>query len=127
MITILIKLIIGFLAGVISSMGLGGGSVLILYLVLFTTTPQLESQGINLIFSIPIAVFSIYIHRKNGLVSPDKTTCKISALGIVGAALGVYATTFIDATILTKLFAVFLLFIGLKDLFKKRKVEDTSK
>ena len=46
----IVPIIAGFLSGLIGSMGFGGGGVLIIYLVIFTNTPQIVAQGINLIF-----------------------------------------------------------------------------
>ena len=43
-------LLAGLFSGIIGAMGLGGGAVLIIYLSVFTDMPQLEAQGINLIF-----------------------------------------------------------------------------
>ena len=47
-----IPIIAGFLSGLIGSMGFGGGGVLIIYLVVFANIPQLQAQGINLIFFV---------------------------------------------------------------------------
>ena len=38
-------LLAGLFSGIIGAMGLGGGAVLVMYLSLFTDTPQLKSQG----------------------------------------------------------------------------------
>ena len=45
-----------FLTGILASLGLGGGMILILYLTIFAGMAQFEAQGINLIFFIPIAL-----------------------------------------------------------------------
>ena len=52
----------GLLSGIIGAMGLGGGAVLIIYLSVFTDMPQLKSQGINLLFFIPIAAAAIAVY-----------------------------------------------------------------
>lgn len=57
-------LLAGLLSGIIGSMGLGGGAVLIIYLSLFTETEQLRSQGINLLFFIPIALIAVIIYAE---------------------------------------------------------------
>ena len=57
-----IKAIASFLAGLVGSMGFGGGGVLIIYLVIFSNMPQIKSQGINLAFFIPCAVISTVIY-----------------------------------------------------------------
>lgn len=62
---LLVTLIVSFLTGVMASLGLGGGMVLILYLTLIAGTGQLEAQGINLFFFLPIAAVSLFFHTKN--------------------------------------------------------------
>ena len=57
-----VPIIAGFLSGLIGSMGFGGGGVLIIYLVLFTNTPQITAQGTNLIFFIPCATLATVIY-----------------------------------------------------------------
>ena len=54
--------IAGFFSGLIGSMGLGGGAVLLIYLTVFQHTPQFKAQGMNLIFFIPIAVLAVIIY-----------------------------------------------------------------
>ena len=44
-----VKSIVGFIAAVISAMGMGGGGILLIYLSAITNTPQLKAQGINLL------------------------------------------------------------------------------
>ena len=43
----MMSFVAGILSGIIASMGLGGGAVLLLYLVYLKETPQLTAQGIN--------------------------------------------------------------------------------
>ena len=57
-----IPIIAGFLSGLIGSMGFGGGGVLIIYLVVFANIPQLQAQGINLIFFVPCAILATIIY-----------------------------------------------------------------
>lgn len=124
---ILLRIVIGVLAGILSSMGLGAGTVLILYLMLFTDTQQIVAQGMNLLFFIPIASLSIYLHVKNKLIEEKKTSFKISSIGVIGALGGCFAATSLEGNYLTKAFAVFLLCIGLKDLFAKRETQPCPK
>lgn len=62
----IVTVIAGFLSGVIASMGMGGGAVLLIYLVVFAGAEQLAAQGINLAFFIPIGILSIIIYAKKG-------------------------------------------------------------
>lgn len=113
-------LLAGLFSGVIASMGMGGGAVLLIYLNLFTDTPVLAAQGINLIFFIPTAVFSLFIYIKNRAIK-WKTVLPIAALGLLGSGLGLFLTRLIDAPLLSKIFGGFLIIIALKEFFTKDK------
>lgn len=122
----MIEAVVGFLTGVIASMGLGGGFILVVWLTVFAEVEQKAAQGINLLFFLPIAFISLIIHIKNGLV--NKMLVKKLALGgILGAVIGTFGAMWIDNTLLRKLFAVFLLIFGLKELFARNPEKNTDK
>ena len=110
----------GILSGMAGSMGLGGGTVLLLYLTLFAGVDQLTAQGINLIFFLPIAVLALVLHGRNGLIA-WKDAIAIALLGLAGAAAGTILSGWIDGAVLQKIFGVGLLFIGFRELFPKVK------
>lgn len=112
--------IAAFLTGIFASLGVGGGMILILYLTVFAGFDQLSAQGINLIYFIPIAVLSVIIHSKNRLIEWRKI---IPALitGVIFAAAGTFAAERIGSPALKKIFAVFILLIGVKELLCKPK------
>ena len=62
------SIVISILAGAAGAMGIGGGSVFLLYLTAFAGLDQMKAQGINLVFFIPIAVIALVIHCRNHLV-----------------------------------------------------------
>ncbi len=110
------NIIVGLLSGVAASMGLGGGFVLLIYLSVFTNTNQAIAQGVNILFFLPIALLSVCIHLKNKLIDV-KTVIKYSITGLIGAAAGSLLSVYLDTEILRKLFAIFLIIIGLRELF----------
>lgn len=107
--------IAAFITGLLASLGVGGGMVLIIWMTAVLGTSQLEAQGINLIFFLPIALLSVIMHRKNGLIDLKKLLPAI-VTGVVTAALGAYAAHAIGSPLLKKIFAVFILAIGIKEL-----------
>lgn len=111
--------IVALLSGIIASMGLGGGTVLIIYLALFTSLSQIQCQGINLIFFIPIALLAVIIHSKNKLIEWKKIVPAIIT-GTIGVFIGSFLAFSINPQYLKKAFAVFILFIGIKELFTKK-------
>ncbi|MEA4973915.1 hypothetical protein SDC9_64203 [bioreactor metagenome] len=109
---------IGFLSGIISGMGIGGGTILIPALVMLTDMSQQSLQGINLIYFIPTAVIALITHLKNNNV--EKSVVKpIVLYGIFGAIVGSFAAVAIDSEILRKIFAVFLVVMGICELRKR--------
>lgn len=116
----LIDSLAGFSSGFIGALGLGGGGVLLLYLSLFLGIEQLTAQGINLIFFIPIALMSVFKHKKSGLID-KKIVIKFALLGFLGAVAGFMLANFLSGDILRKIFGGFLIILGLFSLFEKKK------
>ena len=113
-------LLIGFAAALLGALGLGGGSVLLLYLTVIAGMPQLQSQGINLIFFLPAAAISVAVYWKNHLI--DFRTVLLAALcGLAGVGLGWLLSGIVEERLLSKLFALLLLVIGAIELFGKSK------
>lgn len=108
------------LAGVAAAMGVGGGAVLLLYLTAFAGMNQLMAQGVNLIFFVPIAVIAVCIHAKSRLIN-YKSAAICIAFGFVGVFGGMWLTTMVSENILRKLFALLLLYMGVRELLAKDK------
>lgn len=63
----------GTATGILSAFGVGGGTLLLIYLSVFTGIPQQKAQGINLLYFLPASLASLPSHFKNGFV--DRTAC----------------------------------------------------
>ncbi|MCM1522891.1 MAG: sulfite exporter TauE/SafE family protein [Ruminococcus sp.] len=113
--TELLTWIAAFVTGLLASMGVGGGMILIIWYTAVLGADQLEAQGINLLFFLPIALLSVIMHRKNGLID-IKTMLPAMLTGAAGAAAGSLAAQYIGSDILKKIFALFILFIGIKEI-----------
>ena len=110
----------GIVAGIAGAMGLGGGSVLLLYLTLFAGVPQMQAQGINLIFFIPNAIIALILHSRSGLVAwREALTCASS--GLVGAFIGFSLADRIDSDALGIIFGIFMLVLGIRELFFRKQ------
>lgn len=124
----MIEIIAGFLSGIIGSMGLGGGAVLLIYLSLFKNTDQLAAQGINLLFFIPIGLLSVIIFAIKKQIK-WKTVLFLSASGLVGAAVGVWLSGFIGSDVISKIFGGVLVLaggFGIINALKKKKTENND-
>lgn len=114
---------VGFLTGVLASMGLGGGFILVVWLTLVQGVPQRAAQGINVLFFLPIAFIALVLHLRGGLV--DKALAKrLIPWGIVGAVIGTFAAQALPNGLLRRLYALFLLAFGLRELFAKGERDD---
>lgn len=110
--------IIGLLSGIISGMGIGGGTILIPSLVFFSGLKQQEAQGLNLMVFIPVATVALIVHFKEKNIE-FKYAKWIIIGGVIGAIVGSIFALKINSTRLKKYFGVFLLFVGIYELFKK--------
>lgn len=111
--------IVSFFGAALSALGTGGGGILLIYLTAYTGLDQLSAQGINLVFFIPIAVTALVIHMKNKLVK-WKIVLPSVLLGLPGVFLGAWLANYLGSDVLRKIFAAFLLVIGLRELFSKK-------
>lgn len=121
----MINAIVGFLSGVIASMGLGGGFVLLIWLTLFEGIAQRTAQGINLLFFLPVAVLSVIMHLRAGLINKKLVLSMIPG-GILGAILGTLGSQVLGNDLLRKLYAIFLLAFGLRELFAKPQQKSSA-
>ncbi len=111
-----------FLSAVCAALGLGGGTVLMLYLTLFTSLAQPQAQGINLLVFLPVALLSLWFHQKNGLIH-WKTVGFCILAGLPGVAVGCFLSGWMDVALLRKAFGIFILLMGIRELltFRQKK------
>lgn len=104
-------IILGFLAG----LGVGGGSLLILWLTLVIHMDPIIARTINLMFFIT-AAGSVSIFRLRKGVVPWKEILPAIVFGCTGAALFSLIGRIIDQNILRKFFGCLLLITGVREL-----------
>ena len=113
----LIAALAGAVTGVLSGFGVGGGSLLLIYMTNFAALPQNLAQGINLVYFLPTAATALPAHFKNGYVAREALLPAICA-GLACSALTAWAATALDVELLRKCFGGFLLAVGLRELFR---------
>lgn len=118
-------LLAGTAAGVLSGFGVGGGTLLLLYLTTFAGVEQHLAQGINLLYFLPTAGAALPAHFKNGYVEKAALAPAILA-GLAGTALAAWAATSMDTDLLRRCFGAFLLVIGLRELFRETPADERS-
>lgn len=106
----------GMLSGIISGMGIGGGTILIPALTIIFNMPQKTAQSINLIYFVPTAVIALKTHIKNKRV--DTGVAKgIVLFGLIGAVIGSFVALGLDNSMLKRLFGIFLLLMGIREIY----------
>ncbi len=120
---ILILIVIGLLAGILSgSLGIGGGIVVIPAMIYIMKYSQQEAQGISLIFLLPpLGVLAVYNYYKNGFI--DASSFKVAGVLMVAFFVGTYFGSSwmknISGATLKKIFAILMFVASLKMFFGK--------
>ncbi len=115
-----IMLLVGSVLGFLAGLGVGGGSLLILWLTLVLDMPHSAARTINLLFFIPAAVISSLFRWKQGTLNLKKVLPAIIC-GCISAAIFSAVSKHIDISMLKKLFGVLLLATGLRELFYRER------
>ena len=110
----------GLITGILSGFGVGGGTLLLVYMTVVAGLDQHLAQGINLLYFLPAGLLALPNHIKNGYIETRALLPAIGA-GLVCAGAAAWAATAIDTGVLKKWFGVFLVLIGLWELVGKRK------
>lgn len=118
----IILILTGVVSGIISGMGIGGGTVLIPALTIFLDIEQKTAQSINLIYFIPTALMALTNHIKNKRIE-KQNLWKLIIFGIAGAVIGSLAAGCVSSEILRKCFGGFLCVMGGLEIFKGIKTK----
>lgn len=110
----------GAATGVLSGFGIGGGTLLLIYLTAFSGIDQHLAQGINLLYFLPTAATALPSHIKNGYID-KKTALPAIGAGLMGTATAAWAATTLDVELLRRFFGVYLLYIGVRELLRKKE------
>src|SRR5210317_1372209 len=119
--TIIILIIIGLAAGILSGLvGVGGGIIMVPLFVLFLGLTQHNAQGLSLAVMLPPVTFlAVYNYHKAGGGIDWKVAIIVSILFIIGGFLGSKIALQIDQRMLRKIFGVMMLIVAVKLIFSK--------
>ena len=101
----------GFSAGILSGMGMGGGTVLIPILTLLMGVSQRGAQGVNMLAFLPGAILAILLHRKKGRIA-FQAALPLLLGGTVGAVGGAFLSTLLTGHWLRRGFGIFLVILA---------------
>lgn len=116
---ILLLILIGLITGVMSGfLGIGGAVVVVPALVIIFGFSQHMAQGTSLVFLLaPIGIFGVINYYKAGYVN-IKFAIIIAIAFMIGAYFGSKIAINVSENILKKVFAIFIILIGIKLFFK---------
>lgn len=113
--TLPVALIAGTVLGFLAGLGIGGGSLLILWLTMVLNMDAMAARSINLLFFIPSAAVVCVLRLRQGNLK-IRPLLPAALAGCAAAALFSWISTAVDTQILKKLFGLVLLFAGLREL-----------
>lgn len=114
----LLSALAGLVCGVLSGYGLGGGSLLLIYMTHLAGLEQAAAQGVNLIYFLPASAAALVSHVKNRLVDLG-TVLTIALPGMAAAVLSALAASAVGSSLLRRLFGIFCIASGVKMFIRK--------
>ncbi len=115
-----VAVLAGAVLGFLSGLGIGGGSLLMLWLTLAVGLPAATARCINLLFFIPAALCACFFRWKQGRLPLKKLWLPIM-LGCAAAAAASFLGSLLDTALLKKVFGGLLLITGVRELFYRRR------
>ena len=116
----MVALLVGIALGFLSGLGVGGGSLLLLWLTLVTGEPQATARVMNLMFFVPCALIATVFRWKQ-----SKADCHLALpaifAGLLGALLGNWLGPRLDTALLKKAFGILFLLCGIRELSYRPK------
>ncbi|MCL2546420.1 MAG: sulfite exporter TauE/SafE family protein [Oscillospiraceae bacterium] len=106
--------------GVLSGWGIGGGSLLMVYMTAIAGNARLTAATVNLLYFIPTAGSSLVFHAREKQVVWTVFVPAVIA-GLITAAIAATWSNHADGLWLQKLFGALLCYIGVTELLRKEK------
>lgn len=114
----ILEFLVGLVTGIISGFGIGGGSLLILYLTAVAGVDQYTAGGINLLYFIGCAPAALVSHIRNKRIE-WRAVLFCALAGVVTSVAAAWLGARLQVNFLRRLFGALLLYIGFKELFAK--------
>lgn len=109
-------LMVGTVLGFLSGLGIGGGSLLILWLTVVLGMEPGGARSINLLFFIPSAIVSVLFRLKQGTLKVRSVLPAVAA-GCIAAAVFSWISTILDVALLKIIFGGILIAAGIREVF----------
>ena len=113
---------IGLLIAALAGMGIGGGGLLVIWLVLIKHLPSPTAQGINLLFFIISALCALPIHIKRRTLSL-RTILVMTSIALPGVWIGCQLAAVLPEMTARRCFGYFLLLSGAMQGYRQIKAQ----
>ncbi len=114
----ILLILIGVVSGLLSGMvGIGGGVVIVPALIIFLGFSQKMAQGTSLgVLLLPVGILGVMEYYKHGYIEVVMALI-VSPGFLIGGYFGSKASLGLSQYILKKIFAIFIILIGIKMFF----------
>ncbi|MFK7001123.1 sulfite exporter TauE/SafE family protein [Flavobacterium oreochromis] len=118
--TIIVLIITGLLAGMLSGLvGVGGGIIMVPMMVFILGFSQHQAQGTSLaVLVVPVTALAVFNYYKEGYIN-WKYAAVIALFFVVGSYAGSKLAVNLDQKMLKKIFSIILIIIGSKMFLEK--------
>ena len=118
MVNVLILILIGFVAGILSGMfGVGGGIIIVPALIFFIGMSQHEAQGTSLgLMLLPIGAMAAYNYYQTGNLDV-KAGLIIASAFVLGGFFGSKMALGIEEVTLKRIFGILMMVVSIKLIF----------
>lgn len=114
LLTVVVLVAFGVLTGGVAGLlGVGGGVLIVPFLVLVLDVTQHEANATSLLVILPTAIVATAMLLRNG-IGDLRTALHLGTAGAVGAAGGALFALALPAPTLRRLFALLLAIVGLR-------------
>ena len=115
-----LNMIVGAVLGFLAGLGVGGGSLLILWLTLVCHTEPETARLMNLMFFLPCALIAtVFRWKQSKLPLPIALPAVLG--GLAGALLGNFLGPALDTGLLKKAFGVLFILTAIRELRWRQK------
>ena len=117
----IVTLLVGTALGFLTGLGVGGGSLLMVWLTAVLGMEAMTARSINLLFYLPGAAIAILFRKRQGKIR-WRNVLPPALAGCIAAAICSQLSTTVDNSWPQKIFGIILIITGLREIFWKPKM-----
>ena len=111
---LIVTIVIGTVLGFLTGLGVGGGSLLMVWLTAVLSMDAVTARSVNLLFFLPGAAVAIFFRKKQGKLQ-WRNVLPPALAGCIAAGVCSCFSTAVDNSWLQKIFGAVLIAAGLRE------------